>query len=164
MLLVSAGADLGSSHWSPESSLVTNAPADYLAPFFVTGDVIRGYLGTITPGEAEVNPWLSPSSKYVPDRRGLFTGFPPTFLVAGGAEMLLDSIRTLRDRMVEDMGSDCTYLEVPDAMHIFLSLGAWHEPEASQTYRKVAEWLSGVMHGRTADHGPCIRLFVIPSY
>lgn len=145
ILLMSSGADFGGSHWSPESSLARNASIDYLSPFFVDGKIVRAFLGNISPAEADTDPWISPASKHLATPEGLFTDFPPTILVVGGAEMMLDAHRTLRDRMARDIGDRFTYLEVPDAMHIFMSFGPWHEPEASQTYGKVANWLSGVM-------------------
>ena len=84
--------------------------------------------------------WISPGSLRLPVTTGLFAGFPPTFIQCGGVEMTVDCMRTLRDRLVADIGEDrVTYLEFPDATHIVMGF-SWHEPECSEAYKAVGAW------------------------
>lgn len=70
-----------------------------------------------------------------------FKGFPKTMIIAGEAEMLLDQIITLRDRMASDMGDSVTYYGGHDGVHIYVSL-EFFEPQRSDTFKAVAKWLS----------------------
>jgi hypothetical protein len=56
-------------------------------------------------------------------------------------ERFLDQIRTLRDRMVRDLGEDLvTYDEAPDAPHDYICSG--HKPQSTATLLNIADWLS----------------------
>ena len=70
-----------------------------------------------------------------------FEGFPRTFIVCGGAEFLADIIRTLRDKMVKDMGDAVGYYEAPDAFHDYCCFTSF-EPERSNTFKAISDWLS----------------------
>ncbi|KAI6047958.1 Alpha/Beta hydrolase protein [Pisolithus marmoratus] len=70
-----------------------------------------------------------------------FTGFPRTFIAAGGAEMFLDQIRTLRDKMVADVGAEMvTYYEATDAIHDWLVF-PW-VPAYPATLIAIQQWLT----------------------
>lgn len=70
-----------------------------------------------------------------------FEGFPDTFLVFGGAERMRDDMRTLKARMIRDLGEGrVTAHEAPDAIHSFL-LFAWHEPERSEVFGILSRWV-----------------------
>lgn len=143
LLLMSPGADWGSSHWGPESSVATNRRSDFIGPFH-SGYPARALLGSLPLSEVDSNPWISPASKYVHKVDGWFNGFPPTLIVTGGMEMLRDSNRFLRDRMRAEMGDRLTYTEVESATHIFMNF-TWHEPERTEGLKYVAKWLSAAM-------------------
>ncbi|KAI5980680.1 hypothetical protein EDD15DRAFT_2346224, partial [Pisolithus albus] len=86
------------SHDTPGSSSLTNT-LDFL------DDLAKAFLGPHGLGMASCNRYISPASLY-PSVVARFNGFPRTFITAGGAERLLDQIRTLKDKMVADMGAD----------------------------------------------------------
>lgn len=84
------------------------------------------------------NRYISPASIY-PGASATFKGYPRTYIVAGGAEKLLDQIRTLRSKMAAD-GVKVTYAEFPDAVHDHI-LFHWHEPERTNALKKISDWL-----------------------
>lgn len=141
LMLASPVADWGRSHIGKEC-WVRNADTDMVQP---CADYVPGaLLGSLPAEYVSTNPWFSPGSLDIADPRGIFKGFPPTMIVAGGAECLLDQIRTLNVRMVDDIGEEAvTYLEVPDSLHAFISM-PWHEPERSRTNKAIAEWSARV--------------------
>jgi acetyl esterase/lipase len=174
LILFSPAADWGGSH--DQSSLSTtdeshtfpsmrrNAPTDYVVPFFKTGYSGRSILGALPPSALRTNPYLSPASLEIelspssPTQPGsiknLFTGFPPTCILVGGAEILLDSIRTLRDRMKASIGdgpNGMLYLEFEDALHVFPVL-EWHEPERGIALGRLAQWLSSLQKNGDEGH------------
>ena len=90
--------------------------------------------------------WSTKYTRAVDVRRishpdGLFGGFPDTFITAGGAEVTLDGMRTLRDRIVKDNGDGkVKYLEYVDATHDFVGL-KWHQPERDDALLELKKWL-----------------------
>jgi acetyl esterase/lipase len=102
----------------------------------------HAFVGPHGMGAAADNRYISPASLSVSAH---FKGFPRTFLIAGGAETLYDSIVTLKKRMVADMGEgygegQVTYYEAPDAVHDYLFL-PWHDPERTDTLKAISKWL-----------------------
>ena len=88
------------------------------------------------------NPYLSPASigPYIGSTIS-FHGFPETFLVYGGAERMRDDLRTLKERMVRDLGEGkVTAYEAPDGIHAFLLL-EWHEPERTEVLGLISRWV-----------------------
>ncbi|KAG5353784.1 hypothetical protein C0989_002567 [Termitomyces sp. Mn162] len=142
IILLSPWSDLGVSHDSPTGSSDVFLNSDYI-------DCSRGginyakkaYLGkmTLSPSLIPRNPYICPAS-LDPDLVIDFKGFPRTFLVAGGAEVLYDQIITLRDRMAKDLGDQFTYYEAKDAFHDYL-IFEWHEPERTETLKAIAKWV-----------------------
>ncbi|KAF8210370.1 alpha/beta-hydrolase [Mycena galopus ATCC 62051] len=141
LLLLSPWCDLGTSHAFPGSSLYTCRKSDYIT---IDQDksvyAVAAFTGPFGLGASEINPYISPASVHAGDVS--FVGFPPTFIAAGGAEILLDSIRTLHQKMATDMGdAKVRYLEAEDGVHDFLVFDAgWHEPERSTTLAAIANW------------------------
>jgi acetyl esterase/lipase len=151
LLLLSPWADISYSH---------HHLANGSASKYITSDIIgdpskslkyatKAFTGPHGLEAAQNNPYISPASL---DKSLVvnFKGFPRTFIVAGGAEVLLDQIRTLRDRMIKDLGegngvSDedgmVRYYEAADGVHDYLVF-PWHEPEFTDTYKAIAEWIS----------------------
>jgi acetyl esterase/lipase len=149
LLLLAPWSDLSNSNDQLGSSMFRNEQSD----FVVTGEgyeyMKKAYLGPHGLEASETNRYVSPACKY-PSFEINFAGFPRTFIIAGGAEMFLDQIKTLHQRMVKDLGSGdgvgegegkVRYLEAPDAVHVFLLL-EWHEPERSSALKEIADWMA----------------------
>ncbi|KAJ7176627.1 alpha/beta-hydrolase [Mycena filopes] len=144
LLLLSPSADSG-IHAPPGNSMRTNRRSDYVRTWFDAAYVPPALLGAL-PREELDKPWLSPGSLILDnaDVVGIFTGFPPTFILAGEAEMSRDAMRTLRDRMRRDMGKDAvSYVEVADAPHDFVGMTIF-EPERTVGLKAIAAWLTSL--------------------
>ena len=149
LIMISPLYDLSNSHDVSESSLYTNAGSDYLDFKVEDGYPKKAFLGPHGFEASESNRYISPACRYS-SLTVDFKGFPRTFIVVGGAELLLDQIRTLRRRMVRDLGEGdgvkpdegkVRYVEEPDAVHVFHAF-EWHEPERSRSFREMAEWIA----------------------
>lgn len=148
LVLSSPWVDLSSPNLPRESelrkylSVYRNRRTDFIN---VTGKgnahntkLVFGPLG-VEAGES--NRYLSPASTSPKLGKVSFKGFPRTFVVSGGAEVLVDQIYVLVARMREDMGLDMVeFLEQPNAMHDFLTF-PWHEPERTESLKRIAKWL-----------------------
>ncbi|KAL4063638.1 Alpha/Beta hydrolase protein [Scleroderma yunnanense] len=143
LLLLSPWADMGDSHDVPGSSAFTNKGdivEDMTKEHSFPSYAKRAYLGPYGMGMAAFNRYISPASLN-PQVNVRFTGFPRTFIKAGGAERFLDQIRTLRNKMVADIGKDMvTYYEAPDAVHDYLVF-PWH-PACPSTLKAIQHWLA----------------------
>ncbi|KAG8775828.1 hypothetical protein FRC12_001247 [Ceratobasidium sp. 428] len=98
----------------------------------------------LTPEEASRNPYVTPASVKFKAKEldGLFTEFPPTYIVGGDAESLVNEIRILAHRMSNDMPEGTVmYEEVADAIHDFILFPSW-EPERSSTFKRIIGWIS----------------------
>jgi acetyl esterase/lipase len=159
IVLLSPWSDLSGSHDGPGSSTLTLYASDYLSypsseppvhpetgPVFV-GYHIRSFLGPHGVDAAQHNEYISPASKHLSSTDSLFrfsngVNWPTTFLTGGGAEMIRDQIRTLKERM-EENSVDLEYVEKPDATHDWVVL-EWFEPERGETLREVSAWTDKV--------------------
>ena len=154
LVLVCPWTDLGLSHIKPGSSALPTINADVLAPSKdgpgTSYYSIRSYLGPNNLSAASSDPYISPSSLDIP--KPSFKGFPRTLIIAGGAELQLDTMQTLHNRMAEDMGDLLEYYEVPDAIHDFICL-EWYEPERTTSLQKIAEWIGSWC--RSSDQRQC---------
>lgn len=142
LLLLSPWADLSDSHDTPGSSSLTNTLdfLDDLAKGSFVSYCKRAFLGPHGLGMASCNRYISPASLY-PSVMAHFNSFPRTFITAGGAERLLDQIRTLKDKMVADMGADkVTYYEATDTTHDWLAF-PW-DPACPATLTAIQQWLA----------------------
>ncbi|PFH51558.1 hypothetical protein AMATHDRAFT_142257 [Amanita thiersii Skay4041] len=149
LILLSPWSDLSSSHDTPGSSVFTCSNSDYILN---DGDIAyakRAFSGPHGSGATETNRYISPASKH-PSLEVHFKGFPRTFIVSGGAELILDQIRTLKSRMIADLGEGdgvledegkVRYLEAPDSVHDYIVF-EWHEPERSDTLKEIAKWIA----------------------
>lgn len=146
LILLSPWADMGASHDLPQ-------PASYFSRTDYIGGrggadakyPHRAFTGRIGIAGADTIAYISPASRHPDAERASFVGWPRTFLVAGGAEMLAPCIRTLKERMSADMGEgsgvgQLTYYEAPDGVHDYIPL-PWHEPERTETLVAIARWL-----------------------
>lgn len=107
---------------------------------------VRSLLGDISPQESRTIAYINPSSLGLDPEfvATMFENFPPTYIVYGGAEILVDEIRTLYGRMVKNIGANRVVRdEVPDAIHDFTVLEVW-EPEYSESHKRIASWLASL--------------------
>ena len=99
------------------------------------------FVGPLGRHGADTNRYISPGSDSPHMGEVSFAGFPRTLIFAGGAEALRDQIRTLRAKMVADLGEKVEYHEFPDAIHDFIAMPV-HEPERSEALDIIAKWVS----------------------
>lgn len=154
LLLLHPTVDLANTNIGQDSSMRRNEDSDYAASFF-DGYPTRALLGFLPLEAAATDSWISPGSLRLPVTKGLFTGFPPTCILAGDCEMTLDGSKTLRDRLAEDNGADnITYFQVQDCGHAVIA-HEWEEPQRSQACELVAEWVGrvGVSHRQVVLFG-----------
>lgn len=148
LLLLSPVVDWGWTHHDgtpgSRSSTVVNSSTDFLYTRLKNGYCATSIRGSLAPSELKTSAWLSPASLELPVSEGLFSGFPPTCVVAGGAEQGVDSMRTLRDSLRRDNGDGkIAYLEYADAMHDFMFM-EWHEPERTHALGEIRHWLCSI--------------------
>ncbi|OJA14431.1 hypothetical protein AZE42_06421 [Rhizopogon vesiculosus] len=137
LILLSPWVDLSDSHGWPGCSNLT-LDMDYISKRPLYSKV--AFLGPFGLGFAMLNRYISPAALH-PSVQAHFKGFPRTFIAAGTAERLLDQIRTLRNKMVSDMGEgEVTFLEAQDAVHDYVVFN-WH-PQSLPTFKAIATWLS----------------------
>lgn len=138
--------DITSSHLSiPDSSLVFETDVIGRLDEGLLGWAWESFAGPLhdDPNDGPTkNPYLSPAS-VSPDIESTisFKGFPETFLVSGGAERIRDAVRTLKQRLVRDLGeANVTTYEAPDGVHDFLAF-TWHEPERTEVLELLSSWI-----------------------
>jgi acetyl esterase/lipase len=152
LILGSPVTDMSFSRAEPDSSHYLNSGSDIFNlppnthPIFIGKAPIRAYIGEMDPEETKSNRYLSPSSKDVvpPNVDGdtkLFSGFPRTYIMGGGAEHLIDDIVALAEMMKAE-GVDTTTDFPHDAVHAWFIFD-WHEPERTESLIKCAAWLDG---------------------
>jgi acetyl esterase/lipase len=151
IILVSPWSDVGGSHLKIVNGSASKfRNSDYI-PTLDGGTTYatNAFVGPHGQEFAETSPYLSPATLH-PSLHVDFKKFPRTFIVGGGAEVLIDQIRTLKDRMIKDLGEGdgvdgsegkVRYHEVPDGIHDYLVF-PWHEPERSDTLKKINKWVS----------------------
>ena len=128
----------------PNSTMQLNWASDYVASIMLNGYSATSLRGAYSEHDLATNPWLSPGSMMIARTRGLFAGFPPTMIIAGGCEHTLDGMRVFRDRLQNDIGGHhVTYTEYPDAFHDFLMLTQL-EPERTDSLKKIDTWLKSL--------------------
>ncbi|CAE6524215.1 unnamed protein product [Rhizoctonia solani] len=148
LILFSPWADPTGTHDGMSNGIgIENSKSDFVRPQTDRDSMgqygLRSLLGKISLQDSRQNPYLAPASlEMEPETtQGLFSGFPPCYVVGGGAETLLDSIRTLQQRMAVDLPEEAfVYDEVTDAIHDFICLPLW-EPERSNTFKSIVDWI-----------------------
>lgn len=138
LFLQSPQTDWGPSHTHSESSMLRNRSSDWIDDF-ECGYCFNAIRGALPASDASQNAWISPASLDLPVQVGLFTGMPPTLILAGDAEIAFDAMVTVRDRMQAD-GVEVEFIVVPDAPHIFLSV-PFHKQELDKAYKMMAPWM-----------------------
>ena len=147
LVLVSACLDLMVSRCGPEASTTRNSPTDIFGvpppgELFAKYSVVS-YLGALPLEEADTSRYISPMSLHVkPGPEGLCKGFPESYIVAGGAERIMDDSVVLKERMDAD-GVKAVLDIPPDAVHDFVVF-TWHEPERTETLQRISEWIDSM--------------------
>lgn len=141
LILLSPTMDWAQTHTGPHSSMQQNIRCDVVHTILESGYTRRALVGKLPEDTAATSAWISPGSLKADWEPGMFSGFPPTVVVAGGAEYTLDPIHTVRERLVQDNGEETvTFIEPPDALHDFLMV-EWHEPERTEVLCKLGGWV-----------------------
>ena len=152
LFVVSPWIDLLASRNGPNSSHALNAVSDIFAinrdKDAILGEPpVRSLRGPLDVDVVKTNRYFSPAGLHALPAEGstLFKGFMETYVVAGGAERLLDDSKALIERMEADgvkVHADIS----PDAVHDFL-IFKWHEPERTETLRRVCQWIDAMQIG-----------------
>jgi acetyl esterase/lipase len=144
LILLSPWTDLSYSHYTPGSSCLTFGPSDHLLDLRtgVCKYFHHAFLGVHGVAAAERSRYISPACLRPCMEEVSFTGFPRTFISAGGCERMLDQIKTLWRMMALSMEGEgqIVYDESPDSVHDFITM-PFHEPQRGDTLRKIATWL-----------------------
>lgn len=90
LVLLSPSVDWGSWISDPASSFVQHRNFDCVYASFKNNYGVRSVLGNLPLSAADTNAWISPASRHLQNTEGMYSGFPPTWIVSGGAEMTLD--------------------------------------------------------------------------
>lgn len=118
-----------------------NALSDFIQPVFLSGYTSRALVGNLPLQTAARSVWISPGSLDLDVAPGFFAGLPLTCIFVGDAEVALDQVRALRDRIRADNGENTLkYMEWTDVTHVAVCM-FWHEPERTMALREIAEWL-----------------------
>ncbi len=141
LLLVSPWADMSLQHNRPGGTSETNYESDYMGSFLnVENYALMAFIGVHDPREYLHNPYMSPASPFLPDNPKMFDQrWPRTMIFAGGGEMMLDEIKSLKHAMVEG-GVEVTWCEMEDAVHDFF-LCPTFEGQSGKGFEKVVKWL-----------------------
>ncbi|KAF8590744.1 alpha/beta-hydrolase [Ramaria rubella] len=148
LLLLSLWGHASSIRSGSTSSYIVNMKCDRFPPTppKKPGDPesypVVSYLGRKDPKELHTNPYFSPSSSHLAQTDGMFNDFPKTYIVVGGAEVLLDDSKVLAERMKADNPSErwITLNVLEDAIHDSLVRPSW-EPERTQTLTRIGGWI-----------------------
>jgi acetyl esterase/lipase len=147
LLLVSPWSDMSLQHWRPGGTSETNYESDFLGSLSnMVNYALMAFIGVHDPREYLYNPYMSPASPFLPHSLKAFDQrWPRTMILAGGGEMLLDEIKSLKHTML-DGGVEVTWCEMEDAVHIFF-ICSFFEEHSRKGFKAVVEWLKG--KGRT---------------
>jgi acetyl esterase/lipase len=124
------------------SSVYYNRNSDFInIAGKATDNIMKNFFGPLGVAAGRNNRYISPASDSLKRESASFKGFPPTFILGGGAEVMIDQIRVFATMMREDLGQGkVEFLEQPDALHDFLVF-PWHEPERTESLDRIAKWL-----------------------
>ena len=145
LLLTSPWSDMSLQHNRPGGTSETNYESDYLGSMLnVEHYALMAFIGIHDPREYLHNPYMSPASPFLPPGTKVFDQrWPRTIILAGGGEVLLDEIKSLRHAMLEG-GVDVTWCEIEDAVHDFFLCPPFEE-HSREGFEAVVEWLKARM-------------------
>jgi len=146
LLLTSPWSDMSLQHNRPGGTSETNYESDYLGSLSdVEFYALVAFIGVHDPREYLHNPYMSPASPFLPQGLKAFDQrWPRTIIFAGGGEMMLDEIRSLKHAMIEG-GVEVTWCEMEDAVHDFFLCPIFEE-HSRKGFEAVVEWLKRKDH------------------
>ncbi|KAG9105481.1 hypothetical protein FRC07_009249, partial [Ceratobasidium sp. 392] len=144
LLIISPWCDLAATYLerTPRDAAINSAKnhaanSDYLAGDFDSPNStvnygIRSLLGNISLHDSRTNAYINPGSLDLDPGfvATMFDNFPPSYIVYGDAEVLVDEARTLHERMANNIGEKAVRDEVADAIHDFPAFNFW-QPDYS---------------------------------
>lgn len=138
LILASPWSDMSMQHYQPGGSSDTNLASDYLGQSSLGGYALIAFIGPHSPREYLHNPYISPASPFLHaqpfDKR-----WPRTMIICGGAEVMLDEIKSLRHAM-ETGGVEVKWLEVEDAVHDFFAIPGFSK-QSKLAFEAVVQWV-----------------------
>lgn len=148
LVLFSPWVDLTASHAkNPDASPYKNASTDFIThptPSDPISFSARTYAG---PHDLSIltHPYVSPACLEVDPvftaTPATFTGFPKTFIMYGGAEVLMDSIITVVERIKRDVGEENVRVHVAkDAFHDCVPF-KFFEPERTDIVKAAGKFI-----------------------
>lgn len=141
LILTSPWSDMSMQHYRPGGSSDTNYASDYLGSSSLGNYALVGFLGPHNPQEYLYNPYMSPASPFLANEVQLFDKrWPRTMIICGGAEMMLDEIKSLRHAM-EAGGVEVKWLEVEDAVHDFFAIPGFSK-HSELAFKEVIQWVN----------------------
>ncbi|TIA91827.1 hypothetical protein E3P99_00882 [Wallemia hederae] len=150
VVLHSPWSDMTFSRRVTSTSFTANQYKDILettlAPYAVR--MLTRYVGV----EMINSVYLSPMSQRNCKNADLFQNFPPTFIVAGECEMLLDECVDLHGAMTRS-GVRSTMHIVGRGVHDPAMFSTWQEPERSEMFYSLASWIDGLFGDNKSDYG-----------
>ena len=141
LLLLSPWTDFHPDTTNRESSIFTNADSDFISHIVSPNEsAVRNFLGPHGSEAATTNPYISPASQAQTMPPVSFKGYPRTLIISGGAEIFVDQIRCLYERMNASIGPNVQYAEFPDVWHDHIAFPNL-EPERSSALKLIGEWI-----------------------
>ncbi|KAG8772191.1 hypothetical protein FRC12_003216 [Ceratobasidium sp. 428] len=152
LLLLSPWCDpVGTHRGAAAQKALANIQVDYVkprsdSPHSLGAYAVRSLLGNMSREVAAKNPYIGPASLEIEPSvvDGMFAGFPPSYILVGEGEILVDEIQTLQRRMLANLPEgQLVYDEVEDAVHDFTVFRVW-EPERSRAFQRIVKWIQGL--------------------
>ncbi|EJD03418.1 alpha/beta-hydrolase [Fomitiporia mediterranea MF3/22] len=143
LVLLSPWVDLTTSHATPGASVYANTTSDFLGSPPAKGPDFPSTVLAGPHGQSFLsNEYISPATRL--NSSVSFKDFPRSIVVLGDAETLVDSIRTLEERMVKDMGKENVAIyEAKDAFHDFIGFD-FFEPQRTEAAVEIGKWIGGL--------------------
>ena len=151
-LLISPWTDIASTLVGSESSRALNKYNDIFKPRSPRQERGVGDYGAIsyhghgfTWDDLETNPYFSPGSTKAKDVDGSFKDLPKTYILAGGAEVILDDSKVIAEKIIADKPTPgwVTLDIVPDEVHDFV-IWPWCEPNPTDAFKRIGNWIGSL--------------------
>ena len=140
IILTSPWSDMSTQHNRPGGSSDTNFDSDYLGKSTLGHYALVAFIGPHDPREYLHNPYMSPASPFLPTEVRTFDKrWPRTMIICGGAEVMLDEIKSLRHAM-EAGGVEVKWLEVEDAVHDFFVIPGFSK-HSKLAFEEIVRWV-----------------------
>ena len=146
IILTSPWSDMSMQHHRPGGTSETNYNSDYLGNNSLGNYALIGFIGSHNPREYLYNPYMSPASPFLPKEVQPFDKrWPRTMIICGGAEVMLDEIKSLK-HVMETGGVEVKWLEVEDAVHDFFAIPGFSR-QSKLAFEEIVQWVKeGMEH------------------